>query len=297
MLIQFDEFRPLPTISAEIQTQPNPESVSDLYLDLLKRSLTRALIATSFDRHHLDATKPWKKKVVQCFQNLLAGRNVELVRLRKSEALDYTESGHETQNRMEDAETMLGLKQLDNMQYCVSEVLRNRIPGDLLEAGVWRGGMTIFMRGLLKANEENDRRVWVVDSFEGLPAIDQNRESFDWHAGDMAVSLEEVQSNFARYGLLDKQVVFLKGYFNKTLGNSPIRELAILRIDADLYQSTMDALIPLYPKLSPGGFAIFDDYSNLPDCQRAIHDYRDANGITEEICKIDQRAVYWKKMK
>ena len=112
----------------------------------------------------------------------------------------------------------------------------------------------------------------------------------------MAVSLEQVQGNFARYGLLDKQVIFLKGYFNETLPEAPIEKLSILRIDADLYGSTIDALASLYPKLSPGGFAICDDYANLPDCRRAIDDYRREHGIVEELMQIDRRAVFWKKM-
>ena len=154
MLIQINQFRPHHSISAEIHTCPEPESAAELYLDLLKRSLTRALTATERDRHHFEATLPWKRKLVQAVQRFLSGRNLELVRLRQSKAIDYVESGNKTRDRVEDAETMLGLKQLDNMQYCVTEVIRNRIPGDLLEAGVWRGGMTIFMRGLLKKPEE-----------------------------------------------------------------------------------------------------------------------------------------------
>jgi hypothetical protein len=69
----------------------------------------------------------------------------------------------------------------------------------------------------------------------------------------------------------------------------------VLRIDADLYTSTMDALAQLYPRLSPGGYAIFDDYANLPDCRRAIDEFRKSNGIGEPIEKIDQRAVYWRR--
>jgi hypothetical protein len=135
----------------------------------------------------------------------------------------------------------------------------------------------------------------VLDSFEGLPDIDKSRESFAWKAGDMAASLAEVKGNFARYNLLDQRVHFLKGFFNRTLPEAAISQLSILRIDADLYQSTLDVLTHLYPKLSPGGYAIFDDYHNLPDCRRAIEEYRKDNGISEEIQTIDKRAVYWKK--
>jgi hypothetical protein len=135
----------------------------------------------------------------------------------------------------------------------------------------------------------------VVDSFAGLPPIDTANEKFPWERGDMAVSLQEVQNNFARYGLLDSQVQFLQGFFSDTLPKAPIRELSILRVDADLYQSTLDVLRNLYAKLSAGGYAIFDDYQNLPDCRRAIDEFRRENGISEEVRPIDERAVYWQK--
>ena len=95
--------------------------------------------------------------------------------------------------------------------------------------------------------------------------------------------------------MLDEQGVFLKGFFSDTLPKAPIQKLSILRVDADLYQSTMDVLRSLYSKLSSGGYAVFDDYQNLPDCRRAIDEFRSSQGITEEICRIDERAVYWQK--
>ena len=112
----------------------------------------------------------------------------------------------------------------------------------------------------------------------------------------MAVSLEEVKDNFRRYGLLDDQVLFLKGFFNETLPTAPISALSVLRVDADLYESTLEVLNNLYPKLSVGGYAVFDDYQNLKDCRRAVDEYRHAHGITDPITNIDLRAVFWKKL-
>jgi O-methyltransferase len=229
--------------------------------------------------------------------NRFAARfGLELVRLRPSNCEDYLESGHEATNRAEDAETMLGTRQLDHMQRCIVDVIDRAVPGDVVEAGVWRGGMAIFMRAVLVAYTCTDKKVWVADSFAGLPEIDRKRESSEWwQAGDMAVSLETVRNNFARYGLLDDQVAFIKGFFDQTLPTAPIRQLSILRVDADLYQSTLDVLRNLYPALSVGGYAIFDDYQNLSDCRRAIDEFRRDQAITEEIQRIDSRAVYWQK--
>ncbi len=199
------------------------------------------------------------------------------------------------------AETMIGLKRLDNLHECIKAVIRDRVPGDLLEAGVWRGGATIFMRAALLAYKEPDRRVWAADSFEGLPAADAGKYPADggrsWTKANaiLAVSLEDVKANFARYGLLDDRVVFLKGWFKDTLPQSPVERLAILRVDADLYESTTEALSFLYKRVSPGGYVIVDDYGGIAACKKAVDDFRAANGIKEPIEKIDLTGVYWRR--
>lgn len=199
------------------------------------------------------------------------------------------------------AHTMIGLKRLSNIQSCLESIIENNIEGDLIETGVWRGGAVIFMRGILKAYNITDRNVWVADSFEGLPK--PNETAYPADSGDhhhqitfLNVSLETVKNNFARYGLLDDQVRFLKGWFKNTLPKAPISKLALLRLDGDMYESTMDGLINLYPKLSIGGYIIIDDYALKP-CAVAVNDYRRANNITDEMIQIDNDGVYWKKTK
>lgn len=196
------------------------------------------------------------------------------------------------------AHSMIGRKRLDNLQLCIEAVVTDRIAGDLIETGVWRGGAAIFMRGCLLALEEPARMVWVADSFAGLPPPDPANAA---DAGDvhhtiagLAVSLEDVKDNFRRYGLLDERVRFLKGWFKDTLPAAPIRELAVLRLDGDMYGSTMDALRALYPRLSPGGFVIVDDYC-IASCRKAVTDFREANGISEKIVDIDQTGAFWRR--
>lgn len=198
------------------------------------------------------------------------------------------------------AHTMIGMKRLDNLQYCVESILNDNIPGDLIETGVWRGGATIFMRAILKAYNDTKRTVWVADSFEGLPPVNTTKYPADtgWNLNqysELSVSLDQVKKNFSRYGLLDNQVIFLKGYFSQTLPEAPITSLAVLRLDGDLYESTMDALINLYPKLSVGGYIIIDDYFAVPPSAQAVTDYRDANSITDPIVSIDSAGVFWRK--
>ena len=198
------------------------------------------------------------------------------------------------------AHTMIGIPRLDNLRYCVETILQEGIAGDLIEAGAWRGGASIFMRGILKAFGVTDRKVWVADSFEGLPPSDLLRYPKEspgkFHLeGELAVSLEQVQRNFARYGLLDDQVCFLKGWFRDTLPTAPVEHLAVMRLDGDLYESTMDGLVNLYAKLSPGGFVIIDDFNAVPCCNDAVDDFRRENGITTELSLISGMGAYWRK--
>jgi len=198
------------------------------------------------------------------------------------------------------AHTMIGIPRLDNLQFCAEAVLKAGIAGDFIETGVWRGGASILLRGILKAYGVNDRTVWVADSFEGLPPANRVRypkeSPMEFHMeGELAVSLEQVKENFARYGLLDDQVRFLKGWFRDTLPAAPIERLALMRLDGDMYESTMDALVNLYAKLSPGGMIIIDDYDAVQCCNEAVEDFRNAQKITAEIFPIAGAGAFWCK--
>jgi O-methyltransferase len=198
------------------------------------------------------------------------------------------------------AETMIGLRRLDNLEMCLTDVVARGVEGDVIEAGTWRGGAAIFMRAVLAAYGDSTRRVWVADSFAGLPKPDVGRypadRGLDYTARkDLAISIDQVRHNFARYGLLDDQVQFLSGWFKDTLPNAPVGQLSLLRIDGDLYESTLDSLTSLYPKLSVGGYCIVDDYGFLEACRRAVHDFRRCHGITEPIRAVDWTGVYWQR--
>ncbi len=197
------------------------------------------------------------------------------------------------------AHTMIGLQRLDNLQFCIIDVITNNVEGDLIETGVWRGGATIFMRAILKAYAISNKVVWVADSFQGLPAPDKNYPADkNLDLSDvkiLAVPLEDVQANFKKYNLLDEQVKFLKGWFKDTLPTAPINKLSILRLDGDLYESTIQALNYLYPKLSIGGYVIIDDFFAAQQCKEAVTAYRAQHNINELIINIDNIGVYWKK--
>ena len=197
------------------------------------------------------------------------------------------------------AQTMIGSKRLLSLQQQVERVISDQVPGDLIETGVWRGGATILMRAVLKAYGVTDRKVWVADSFRGLPAPDRKRYPRETElrldtVKELAVSIEEVKANFDRYGLLDDQVRFLPGWFRESLPKAPIERLSLMRLDGDLYESTHVALTELYPKLSVGGYVIVDDFA-LDACRQAVEDYRAEKNIQDPITQIDWTGVYWRR--
>jgi O-methyltransferase len=271
-------------ISVDTATSSDPR---ELYIDLVKKSLTCSLYEGT------DGALV-KGSVFSTLMRTLLPRDV---RLSRPVSKDDRAEGKDWPSL---ALTMVGQKRLDNVHHCVSTVLKDGVPGDLIETGVWRGGAVILMRAILKAYGVTDRTVFAADSFEGLPKPDAQSYPADkgdrhWTCDELAVSLEQVRANVERYGLLDDQVQFLKGWFKDTLPHAPIERLAVARLDGDMYQSTMDAIEALYPKLQPGGFLIVDDYGAVEGCKQAIHDYRARNNIDEQIETVDWTGIYWRK--
>ena len=266
-------------VSTETDSQ---RATRDLYLDLVERVLVNSIYEDPGMLYPDGASR----------EEIAEHREVvEFDAKRRSNGFDFPTRAH----------TMIGGRRMANIRECVETVLADDVPGDLIETGVWRGGATIYMRAILKAYSVSDRTVWVADSFEGLPAADTDNYPvdagipFDAMTDVLGVSLAEVQENFRRYDLLDDQVRFIKGFFRDTLPTAPVERLAVLRLDGDMYESTINALDALYPKLSVGGFLIIDDYRLVPACRQAVNDYRATHGITTNITAIDACGSYWRK--
>jgi O-methyltransferase len=241
----------------------------ELYLDLLVRILTNMIYGDP-------STNPANAGPYQ----------PEL----RSEGLDWPAVAH----------TMVGVHRLQNVRELAQRVIDEKIPGDFMETGVWRGGCCILMRGVLAANGVRDRKVYAADSFAGLPPpnpeLYPQDKGWDLHKHEeLAIPLEQVKDNFSRYGLLDDQVVFVKGLFNDTLPSLQAGPFSLIRLDGDLYESTYVALEALYPKLSPRGFVIIDDYKLILPCQQAVTDYRARMGIAAPMQDVDWNAIWWQK--
>lgn len=280
---------------------PSRNHAAERYLDLLTGCLTRELFLDE-EARNIDLNI-WIDEVgdttgpasIEALRDVLRAHNWRIV--HRGGDLAIRQAGHDWPPT---AETMVGKARLDNARDLATRAILDGIPGDLIETGVWRGGVTILFRGVLDAYSDTDRKVWVADSFEGLPAPNADLypadEGFDLSAIDaLKIGVDTVKANFERYGLLDDQVQFLPGWFSDTLPTAPIDQLAVLRLDGDLYESTMDAITVLEPKVSPGGYVIVDDYGAFEPCRKAVDEYREANGITDPITTVDWTGVWWQK--
>jgi O-methyltransferase len=240
-----------------------------LYLDLL----TKILVNSIYEDPPVD---PWNDKTY----------HEEIRAVGK----DWPRSAH----------TMVGLARLTNLRELVQRTLDEGIPGDYVETGVWRGGCCIMIKGVLAANCDKDRKVFAADSFAGLPL--PRPDEFVADAGDdhhtfpeLSVPIEEVKNNFAKYGLLDERTIFVEGYFDKTLPTLRKQTFALIRLDGDMYSSTITALENLYDRVSPGGYIIIDDYGAVAGCRKAVDDYRERNKIKAPLSMIDWTGVWWRR--
>jgi len=176
---------------------------------------------------------------------------------------------------------------------CKHAVSRN-ISGDFVECGVWRGGNAILAAALFKLYK-SPKRVYLFDTYEGMTApTDKDRQATDntlamgkyqenrkeTHNEWCFASIEDVQENFKKAGLLDDSISFIKGDVLQTLSieeNLP-QEVSVLRLDTDWYESTKKELEILYPKLSIGGALIIDDYGHWAGAKQATDEYFSIHG-------------------
>jgi O-methyltransferase len=266
-----DEPRPSPSPPAA-----DPDEIRRAYLDLLKLTLCD-LVAPE--------TETVEMTEAGAVRRVLAGAELE----RRIAGREWPLQGL----------SMSGYPRLADLQECIETVIADGIPGDLIEAGVWRGGASILARATLDSLGATNRTVWLADSFEGLPPPDAEGfpedRGMDLHTIDfLAVSQADVRANFARLGL-DHGVRFVEGFFNETLPALRGRRWALIRLDADMYESTWQTLEALYPGLAQGGYVIFDDYGDIEEGRRAMDDFRRRRGIETPLEWVDHTCVRWRR--
>ncbi len=294
-----EELHGLGFLEVVYQNLPS-DPMREPYLKLLKNALTNLLYPEHElrIRHLLGHEKPSSQLELS---RLL--RDIRLLQPEKwSEAIASKQVGGVLYGEVTRySHTAIGIRRLENLQACAEAVFADGIAGDFLEAGVCQGGASIFMRALQVAFGQTGRQMWLADSFEGLPVPSAKPDidhKLDWSEPLqpwLAIDLETVQEHFKRYELLDNSVHFLKGWFADTLPNAGVKQLAILRLDGDLYSSTLEVLEALYERVSPGGFVIIDDYAALKPCREAVDYFRRKNQILEPLRRVDWSCVFWRK--
>jgi O-methyltransferase len=255
---------------------------NNLKFEFIKRIITDTVYNEEIRKNFFnDGIIPNEEKIIEIINTPIEHRRLE--------GLDWPERAH----------TMIGVKRLNNLHECLDYIRTNNIPGDFIETGVWRGGACIFMKYYNDVYNMG-RKIFVADSFNGLPMPDTEKypqdENDDHHTYDyLKVSLDEVKNNFNLYRLLDDNVIFLKGWFSETLKNNEnIGDISLLRFDGDMYGSTIDVLENLYHKLNRLGVLIVDDYC-LPNCVKAVSDFRQKYNINNNLTFVDQCGVFWYK--
>jgi O-methyltransferase len=267
------------------------------YIELLKKCLIDYESINSYEYHPLSIVNPnWRTSILYILDKLLRTKNFSICKLKYVKEYDRL-NGYDWPAK---AKTMIGLQRLNNIEDCIRLIIKENVEGDFIETGVWRGGATILMKAVLKELKIENRKIWLADSFEGLPKPNcliykDDRGNILYKQRILKVSKEEVQMNFLQYDLLDENVLFLEGWFKDTLPKARIKKLSLLRLDGDLYESTIISLQHLYPKLSPGGFIIIDDYYAFKNCKKAVDDFRRERNIIDTIIEIDKEAIFWRK--
>jgi O-methyltransferase len=262
------------------------------HLELLKKFITRY----DFDN------QAYNVKVVERFPGKLSllkpvrflfPRNWTIARLISPPDLKIRENG---QDWPITAESMIGLKRMNQFHEALDTVRNEKIHGDIVETGIWRGGAVIFAASYLNIYELSDRKVFGCDSFEGLPIPDEKYpvDKDDVHSliDTLRVSFNEVAHNFAKYNVDMTRVKLVKGWFKDTLPELDCESISILRLDGDMYSSTIEALDALYKKVTSGGYVIIDDYC-LEGAKTAIYDYFEGN--QPDIVDIDGTGAYFRK--
>lgn len=199
--------------------------------------------------------------------------------------------------------TMTSIERMYSLYCSVNFVIRNKIKGDFVECGVWKGGSAMLIAKMLSKYNENDRKIFLYDTFEGMSApteMDkdilggqadirmQNSLKSDQNSIWCYSSIDEVKRNLLKTGFSIDNIIMIKGKVEDTLPGSILPDsIALLRLDTDFYESTLHELNHLYPLLIIDGVLIIDDYGHWQGCKQAVDEYFEKEKVKMLLNRID----------
>jgi predicted O-methyltransferase YrrM len=185
--------------------------------------------------------------------------------------------------------TMVSNARLRGLHRAVKQVVGAGVPGDIVECGTARGGSAALMGLTLKQLGVRDRRLWVFDTYEGLPAPPADDPDYDIaqsYTGSCLGTLEDVTASFQQLGV-DDISVFVKGLFQDTLAGAEVRTIALLHIDGDWYESVKVCLDTLYDRVSDNGVIQLDDFGFWKGARKAVEEFFEERRIAPRLIKVD----------
>ena len=198
--------------------------------------------------------------------------------------------------------TMTSNERLYTLVHAVRYVVKNDIPGDIVECGVWKGGSMMAAIKVLQGLRHEEKNIYLYDTFEGMSAPTDSDRKIDGTIAKEAFersrinenssewcrsSLEEVRGSIYSTGYDRSKVHFVKGKVEETIPKTMPEKIALLRLDTDWYESTKHELVHLFPRLVPGGVLILDDYGSWLGAQKAVDEYMAEHNVKILLCRID----------
>ena len=184
--------------------------------------------------------------------------------------------------------------------HAVKYVIKNRIPGDIVECGVWKGGSVMAAMLTLLEEENTSREFHLFDTFEGMTepgkqdisignrlAVNIFEEKRKCGEKWVYSSLQEVKQAISAINYDNSKIHYIKGKVEDTLPTYAPEKISLLRLDTDWYESTKHELVHLFPRLSKQGVIIIDDYGEWKGARKAVDEYIDSNNISILLNRID----------
>jgi O-methyltransferase len=191
--------------------------------------------------------------------------------------------------------TMVSPPRLRTLHRLCSEIERKGLPGDIVECGVCNGGTAATMAAAIRGGS---RRMWLFDSFQGLPEpgdLDGDKAHREYFVGMDLGSIPRVKEALAAVSFPEDRVNIVPGWFEDTLPHARVDQIALMHVDADWFDSVKLVLDTFYDSVVPGGYIVFDDYGHWEGCEKAVQDFLQRRKLSVEIRHSDYTGVYFQK--